>query len=87
MNSYACKEFSLTRSTVLSFINQETVISIKNWPVELIDLKVTWKKNYECNSFCNSRWPHGVHAGREAWARDLAPIYSTGAFCILNVEI
>ena len=55
--------------------------------VELIDLKVTWKKNCECKSFCNSRWPHGVHAGREAWARDLAPTYSTGAFCILNVEI
>ena len=81
------KSLLLARSTVLSFINQETVVSIKNWPVELINLKVTWKKNYECKSFCNSRWPHGVHAGREAWARDLAPTYSTGAFCILNVEI
>ena len=81
------KSLLLARSTVLSFINQETVISIKNWPVELIDLKVTWKKNYECKSFCNSRWPHGVHTRREAWARDLAPTYSTSAFCILNVEI
>ena len=86
MNSYAYKEFSLTRSTVLSFINQETVISIKNWPVELVDLKVTWKK-IECKSFCNSRWPHGLHAGREAWARDLATTYCTGCVLYSDVEI
>ena len=47
MVSYTMQKVFLTRSTVLSFIDQETVISIKNWPVELINLKITWKKSYE----------------------------------------